>query len=222
MLRLRNTRILASLLACGVHAACASTFSFNGVFGADDQQASFNLVLNSPGAITIQTTSYATGGFAPILSIFGVPDLGPGDPMLLGDDTGGVFPTCGIRGISVATGACLDAVLGLDSILNQNPLGTLAAGTYLVVLTEQSNTPVGTDLASGFTEDGQDNFTAVPGINNGPFVDPANWSITDSPNWAVTFQNVDYASQTPEPSTLLSILAGFGVLARLSRRQPKP
>jgi hypothetical protein len=210
------------LIACGAHTASAGTYIFTGVFATDDQQASFNLLLDSPGILTIQTTSYANGGFAPVLSIFGSPDFGPGDPTLLAYDAGGTAPNCGIRGTNAATGACLDAVLGFDSVLNQNPLGTLPAGAYLVVLTEQSNTPNGPDLASGFAQDGQGNFTAVPGINDGPFVDPTNFSITDSPNWAVTFQNVDSASQTPEPSTLLSIVAGFAVLAGLCLRRSTP
>jgi hypothetical protein len=43
--------------------ASAGTFNFNGTFTQDDGSASFLLFLNSPSVITIDTTSYASGGF---------------------------------------------------------------------------------------------------------------------------------------------------------------
>jgi hypothetical protein len=199
--------------------AAAGTFTFNGSFFQDDNQASFNIVLNSPGTVTITTSSYASGGFAPVLSIFGAPYFGAGDPSLLGTNSGGA--PCGVRPTNPDTGLCLDALLGYDSILTTNPLGTLAAGTYMVILTEQDNTPNGPDLASGFNRDGQGNFTAVPDVNDGPFVDPGNPNISDSGNWAVGFQNVDSAAQLglPEPSTVLSLLGGLVILAGIRRRR---
>jgi hypothetical protein len=62
----------------------------------------------------------------------------------------------------VTTGQCLDALLGFDSVLDTNPLDTLAAGTYLVVLTEWDNTPTGPDLDGGFAQDGRGNFIRMP------------------------------------------------------------
>jgi hypothetical protein len=197
--------------------ASATTFNFSGTFTQDDEHATFVMTLASPGAVTIATTSYANGGFAPVLSIFGAPLFAPGDPSLLGSNSGG--SPCGIRAASATTGLCLDALLGYDSVLSTNPLGSLPAGTYLVVLTEQSNTPNGPDLASGFDFDGQGNFTAVPGVNNGPFVDPSNPSITDTGNWALQFQNVSGANSVPEPSTFVAILMGFGILVTMRSRR---
>jgi hypothetical protein len=176
------------------------------------------MVLNATGTITIATSSYANGGFAPVLSIFGAPLFGLGDPSLLGTNSGG--SPCGIRHTNPTTGLCLDALLGLDAVLSTNPLGTLPAGGYLVILTEQDNTPNGPDLNSGFNRDGQSNFTAVPGVNNGPFVDPSNPSITDGASWVVQFSNVDSATQqgaTPEPSAALLLVGGLGLLAAVRR-----
>lgn len=191
--------------------ALAGTFTFNGVFTQDDQRASFAVILNSPQQVTLLTTQYANGGFAPVLSIFEAGPFGPGDPSLLATNSGGA--PCGVRALNPATGLCLDALLGFDPVLGTDPLGTLAAGTYLVVLTEQDNVPNGPDLASGFSRDGQGNFTAVPGVNNGPFVDPSNPNITDGPGFGLTVQNVSNAVAAPEPGTLWSCLGCLGVLA---------
>lgn len=198
----------------------ANTFDFNGTFTQDDNQASFLMILNSPQIVTIQTTSYANGGFAPVLSIFGNPLFGPGDPTLLGTNSGG--SPCGVRSTNATTGLCLDALLGLDSVLSTNQLGTLAAGSYLVVLTEQSNVPNGPDLDSGFVFDGQGNFTAIPGINNGPFVDPSNPNITDTGTYALQFANVDTVQPVepvPEPATFIPLLSGLGLLVTMLRRR---
>ena len=61
----------------GAASAAAGTFNFNGTLFEDDQ-VSFLLTMNSPAVVTIATGSYATGGFAPVLSIFSQPLLGPG------------------------------------------------------------------------------------------------------------------------------------------------
>lgn len=217
-------RVLRCLFMGGVVAlfcwstASANTFNFGGAFTEDDQQAAFTLVLNAPSVITIQTSSYANGGFAPVLSLFGDPLLGPGDPSLLGTNSGG--SPCGVRSTSAATGLCLDALLGFDSVLGTNQLGTLGAGTYLVILTEQDNTPNGPDLAAGFSRDGQGNFTGIPGVNPGPFVDPGNPNLTDTGTYALQLQNVSFAAPAvPEPSTLPVLLAGLGILAGLRFRR---
>jgi len=192
--------------------------TFSGIFSADDDQAAFLFSLNSPAVVTIVTSSYAAGGFAPVLSVFGPPAFGPGDPSLIGTNSGG--QPCGVRSVNPTTGVCLDALLGFDSVLNSNQLGTLSAGSYLVILTQQANTPNGPDLASGFAFDGQPNFTAIPGVNDGPFVDPTNPNITDTGNWSVTFENVDSVDplSAPEPSSLVLLAGGLAVMLRQARK----
>jgi len=203
----------------GAVASAGTTFIFNGIFTQDDQQAAYTIVLNTPQVVTIETTSYANGGFAPVLSLFGDPLFGPGDPSLRGTNSGGT--PCGVRATNVATGACLDALLGFDSVLGTNTLGILEAGTYLLIVTEQDNTPVSPDLAAGFTRDGQGNFTAIPGLNNGPFVDPGNPTHDDTGSFQLQANNVDFAAPAnlPEPSTMLSLFGGLGILAGMRRRR---
>jgi hypothetical protein len=204
-------------LFIGSSVASANIFNFNGTFTRDDDQASFLMVLNAPQNVTIETTQYANGGFAPVLSIFGAPLFAPGDPSLLGTNSGG-FPCSVWPKINPATGLCLDALLGYDPVLGTNQLGTLSAGTYLVILTEQANTPSGPDLDSGFAFEGQGNFTAIPGVNNGPFVDPGNPNSNDTGSYAVGFQNASFVAPTPEPSAWLPLLAGIGALVAVRRR----
>ncbi|HEV2446653.1 MAG TPA: DVUA0089 family protein, partial [Candidatus Sulfopaludibacter sp.] len=60
----RTIRVLAVAAFCG-SMAFAGTFTFNGVFTQDDQRASFAVILNSPQQVTLLTTQYANGGFAP-------------------------------------------------------------------------------------------------------------------------------------------------------------
>ncbi len=208
------------LLAVGTGTAAAETI-LNGTFTADDDEVIFDITLSSPGTITIETTSYADGGFAPVLSIFGAPNFAPGDPSLLGYNDGPDGGPCGSRATNPTTGACLDALLGYDPDTSSNPLGTLAAGSYLVVLTEQENVPNGPDLDSGFDLQGTGNFTAIPGVNNGPFVDPTNPTITDTGDWTVEFEGVSSAeiAGTPEPATLLPMCAVLGFLGFMRLRR---
>jgi hypothetical protein len=209
MLTSRYAAVFGILLSFSGLAKATSNFNFSGTFSQDDNQAAFEITLLSPQVITIFTTSYASGGFAPVLSLFGPP--ASGDPNLFAYNDGG--SPCGTRATNPTTGVCLDALLGYDSVLSTNPLGTLAAGTYLLVLTEQLNTPNGPDLNSGFAFDGAGNFTAIPGLNDGPFVDPANSLINDTGNWALQINNVDAAVALPELSTLSMM---FGALALLA------
>ena len=217
-MRYNGEWLVCALVFVTLAPASASTIYFSGTFTQDDNQASFLVTLNTPRAVTIQTTSYANGGFAPVLSIFGNPLFAPGDPSLLGTNSGG--SPCGVRGTNPSSGRCLDALLGNDSVLAADPLGTLPSGTYLVVLTEQANVPNGPDLAAGFAFDGQGNFTAIPGVNGGPFVDPSNPGITLTGAWALQFDNVDAAisEAVPESSTYISVLAGLGILVGARRR----
>jgi hypothetical protein len=201
--------VVGLLLAGGSSTRASTIFDFSGTFSEDDDQASFVITLLSPQTVTILTTSYANGGFAPVLSIFGPP--ADGDPNLLGFNDGPGGGPCGSRSINLTTGVCLDALLGFDPVTSSNPLGILGAGSYLLVLTEQENLPNGPDLNSGFDMDGLGNFTAVPGVNDGPFVDPTNPNLTDTGNWALQVENVDSAASLPEPSTLPLVFVGLGI-----------
>src|SRR5579885_3271599 len=45
------------------------TVNFSGVFSADDNVQLFTYTVQNGGQVTVSTTSYAAGGFSPILSL---------------------------------------------------------------------------------------------------------------------------------------------------------
>jgi hypothetical protein len=214
-----RVRMLSLIILMG---GCAGwshgeTVIFSGTFQSDDDEAAFTFSVANPETVTLDTTSYATGGFAPVLSLFGT--LNQSDPALLAQDSGGVAggagnQGCGTRSVSPITGFCLDADIqaGTD--------GPIGPGTYLVVLTEDPNIALGPNLSDGFLyPPGSGNFTAN-GILPGPFVDPGGNQTTGA--YSLTVSNVDNASQlspTPEPSSAADLTAGLALLALgLSRR----
>src|SRR5579863_1944554 len=123
-------------------------FTFSGSFSQDDNLLQYQFTIAAASTVALESFSYGgdgasvpAGGFAPVLSVFGAGGSGP--LTLLGFDDGGIAPACSPRtpDVSVKGDLCLDAYLTLPS---------LSAGTYLVILTENDNTPNGPDLASGF------------------------------------------------------------------------
>jgi hypothetical protein len=179
-----------------------ASFTFSGSFNQDDNMPEFQFTISAISTVSLESFSYggdgstvSPGGFAPVLSVFGVGGSGP--LTLLGFDDGGVAPAgCGSRLIDPATHLCFDADLMLPSL---NP------GTYLVVLTENDNTPNGPDFAGGFNEQGNGNFTG------GPFLDP--FGNQRTPNFDFTISGADSAASLPEPSTVSLLIAGLGLLA---------
>jgi hypothetical protein len=179
-----------------------ASFSFSGAFTQDDNILEYQFTISALSTVTLQSFSYAgdgssipAGGFAPVLSVFGAGGSGP--LTLLGFDDGGTAPAgCGARLIDPTSHLCLDSFLTLAS---------QAPGTYLVVLTENDNTPNGPDFAGGFNEQGNGNFTG------GPFLDPFGNQRTG--NFDFTISGVDSAVLLPEPSTVSLFIAGLGLLA---------
>ena len=185
-----------------------ASFVFSGAFTQDDNELYYQFTIAASSTVTLESFSYggngstvSPGGFAPVLSVFGtIPSV---DPTLEGFDDGGVAPSgCGARLVDPVSNACLDADLVL----------TLGPGTYLVVLTENDNTPNGGDLASGFNEQGNGNFTGTnEGFPGESFLDPFGYQRT--PNFYFTISGADSAQALPEPSTVSLLIAGLGLLA---------
>jgi hypothetical protein len=218
-------RLIVALLPTTL--GIASNISFNGVFTADNKEAIFDLTMAASSTITIQTFSYAgggpdmavAGGFAPELTLFDA----SGD-ILANDAVGGTAPgACETRGIDPTTGACLDALIGLPPL-------TLAAGSYVAVLTEQGNNP-GATLSAGFSEDAaHGNDPTFTGDNTGlpgrMFIDPGNFSQRNG-TWDVWFFSNSLGSVTrvvaaPEPGSALLSCAGILTFLFMRRVVSRP
>jgi len=208
---MRSFGIFALIVAAAAQApADPMYFSFFGNFTQDDDHADFVFTIVSPATVNLESWSYAggvdrlgntvpAGGFAPVLSLFD----SAGD--LLAFDDGGVVngtPPCGGRALDAVSGLCLDAY-------TQAALGS--AGNYLVVVTEQDNTPNGPTLADGFALDGTGNFTG------GPFIDPGGYQR--SSYFDFTIGPVDAAAPVPEPGSGPLLAALLGLVALLARRK---
>jgi hypothetical protein len=173
--------------------------NFTGTFTHDDDVQFFYYTVQVAGPVTVETTSFngtPTGGFIPILSVF--------------DSTGlWVF---GDSGYASNTNASVTWVSNANE-------------EYIVALTEWDNFPNTLNLADGFVEAGQGDFTANPptnpglpgGFYNGTCFDPATCQLTG--NWAVTFTADDAAglqASIPEPDAW--VLAGAGLALMLGVR----
>lgn len=196
---------LSLALLCGfgvASSAHAGPMSYTGTFAADNQLEIFNLNITSPtgGTINARTFSYsggvnaagsavASGGFAPVLSLFdGIGDL--------------VFED---RGSSHACGGptfCWDAFFSL---------GVLSAGDYTLVLSQDENTSLGS-LGAGFAKDSVSNyFNGFLGFDGQR---TANWALDiDVSNNAVPTASV------PEPAGGALVATALAALALTRRRR---
>ncbi len=170
----------AALLAAPAHADVAS---YQGRFIADDDLLQVHFTLAGKADVQAATQSWAGGGFAPVLALFSAT---AGE--LLRD--GGHGP----RG--PAPGQGRDARLA----------GTLDAGDYTLVLSQDGNLPLGPRLDDGYGRAGQHDYTGrshlgQPGMR---FVD-ADGSAR-SGDYALTLQ----VSAVPRPASF-SLLAALGL-----------
>jgi hypothetical protein len=201
-----------------VQAVPPPVFSFSGLFPGDDSIELFAIDVISPGSsLTIQTYGFGggtngndsvipSGGFAPDLFLF--------------DPSGNVETpanTTACPPANTSGGNCFDAGISIAD---------LAAGIWKLALTVDSNAPIGTTLAEGFTHvPGSGNYTcdAFGGPPGGAFCDPVpeqrngQWAldITGSDVSSVT----DITSATPEPRPFSLLFIGLAVLALFRRNR---
>src|SRR5262249_52104456 len=119
MRHLRTTPLLICALLLFTLAAptvSAANFTFSGNFTRDDSLLTLNFLVTTPGAVQILTTSYTSGGFSPVLSLFDQ-QL---NNLLIGRDNGVDHPNG-------------------EANLTQ----TLGAGSYFLVLSQFDNLAAG-------------------------------------------------------------------------------
>jgi hypothetical protein len=189
---------LALTVILGTPETNATVFSYSGNFTQDDNVMLFNFNLLNNASVNISTSSYASGGFDPTLTLF---------------DSTGVFIDQN-QDVSISN---------FDSFMTDS----LLAGSYIVALTQYDNFPVANDtnnklLSDGFTQAGNGNFTGPE------FLDPAGPGsfinidgLQRTNQWAVAIEvpdTVNNPAAVPEPSTLLLSAAGLAALYALRRK----
>lgn len=201
---------LAAGLAASLPSAAAS-LSFTGNLAQDDSVALLGFTVAAPGSVVLRSFSYAggvngagaaivAGGFDPTIALFAADGL----LVLTQDDA---TPECDGVANDPVTNDCFDF----------NIVTELAAGNYLVAVTQFDNAALGPDLAAGFSQSGA-SFTAVFGCVAGQFCDVSAESRTSF--WAVDVSGASVQAAVPAPAAGLLLgtaLAGLG-LARGRRR----
>lgn len=202
--KLSIASVSSVLIALGIaKSAQALDFDFSGAFQNDNDVLSFDFTVGSDSTITIFSSSWDDGGFDPILAIWD-----SNGNLIEEQDDGGLI------GSELSNSVSYDYDVW-DSYYTK----FLTAGNYTATVAQYNNFAVGSSLSDGFRYDGagNENFTAQFGCTNGKFcgVDNANDNRTNE--WAFHILDVDDAvivdppEKTPEPTTMLGLLA-FGAL----------
>ncbi len=198
---------LAAVLALGSRAEAAPV-NYQGSFTQDDQQFVLNIHLDALSTLSAKTLSWAQGGFAPVLSLFGAGGLlqqAVGSSNTCGGGSGAADP---------ATGFCWDALFS----------GQFAAGDYTLVLTQDGNLPLGGSLADGFQQDGQPHYTGAwyLGDDSRSFINVDGSQRSGLWSLLLDREAVD-THNVPEPAGLalsgLALLAACGASRRARRER---
>ncbi|MBE9069396.1 PEP-CTERM sorting domain-containing protein [Leptolyngbya cf. ectocarpi LEGE 11479] len=134
------------------NAASAADFSLRGTFAQDDNVQLFDFSVSTTSAVTFRTYSYAGGTQADGTVITG----GGFDPVLTLFDGNGYFLASNDDDDSGTVAKDPQTGQGYDSLLNL----MLAAGNYTVALTQFGNFTNSANLADGFRQEGNGNFTS--------------------------------------------------------------
>lgn len=196
-------------------------FDYSGAFNWDGTFQEFSYTAPASGPVDAFTTSFATGGFEPVLSLF--------------DSTGSflfdAFANYGSDGYSSSTDIPPNTDLGQgDASLTWD---AVAGQTYYVVLTVNPNTPSvpqgtpgefdPTNPAASYTyPDWGATFTSDVYVETPGTSFWYEWGVQRTGDWAVTIQGPSglQSTQLPEPRSSLTLLGGGLLLsAGLLRRR---
>ena len=196
----------AAMLAVS-QAASAIPTTYAGSFTRDDDRFVLSFHLDRETDLVAATTSWAQGGFAPVLTLFG----GAGGVQ----QSAGSASTCGAGSgaIDPLTGACWDARLGTH----------LDAGDYDLVLTQDGNFAFGATLAEGFALDGFEHYTSqfYLGQDDGPLcvnVDASERACSFSLTVDLVQASDPPGGDVPEPAAPALFAAGLLALQATLRR----
>lgn len=184
---------LTTAVALGVAApSFAASYSYTGTFTGDSNISLVSFTVAEASAVSAVSTSYATGGLDPILSIFD-----SNGALLAFNDDDDSLP-------SDSRGVTYDAYVSLD----------LAPGNYWVALS-QYDSFFDSSLSEFIALSNRGNFTAN-WCDADSFCDDTGSSRTG--DWAYTL-NIDPVAPVPLPAAAPLALAGLGALAMLRRRK---
>lgn len=190
----------AALLA---PAAQAALTTYQGQLASDDDVFVLAFQLERDSTVAARTLSWATGGFAGVLSLFG-----PGGLL---QQAVGSSNTCGAGSGSAdpATGFCWDAHFIMQ----------LGAGDYTLVLSQDGNLPLGGTLADGYGMSGQPHYTGAWYLGD----DARSFINVDgsqrSSHWAFTLEGQAVPVPVPEPAAWSLVAAAL--LALGATRRPR-
>ncbi len=173
-----------------------------GTFTSDDELHFFDVNLAGPSTLSIQTFGYGAGsGFDPYLSLFTQSGL------LIAVNNDGTCPPLQASG----GGVCFDSDITL----------ALPAGSYIAVISQYDNVPIGPTLPDGFTRTGQGNFT--PGLWGYPgtaFIDALGNQRTGA--YSISFDGATSVSaDVPEPGLWLTTASGLALCLFIRSRRHK-
>lgn len=191
-LRRHSPCILALSLLGIAFSSLAQAAVFTGTFTADNSVFSDPFTVSSPTIYTFATTSYASGGIVPVLSLF-----------------------------NTTTGAIVDYSGVNTGVSDVSIMDTLTAGSYVLDLTEFPNEAIG-NLADGFTDSFYSDAATITGdtcgVSGGMFYNAITCTKTTA-NYALNVTSTTApVAVTPEPASLLLLLPPIAFVMLYGRR----